>query len=89
MKKHVAPSTQMTEEVFSALLVVLVLLVLPQLGALAMVLGSTAGFALYVYLYPDRFRTRSGSLRLAVGLVTFLALLAGIVLVMSLTHQLK
>lgn len=89
MKKHIAPSTRMTEEVFSALLVVMVLLVLPQLGAIAMVVGATAGFALYVYLYPDRFRTRSGSLRLAIGLVTFLAFLAGVVLVMSLTHQFK
>lgn len=89
MKKHAAPSTKPTEEVFSALLVVLVLLVLPQLGSIAMMIGSAGGFILYVCLFPERFRTRNGSLKLAIGLASFLVLLVGIVLVMSLTHQFK
>ena len=89
MKKHATPSTKPTEEVFSALLLVILLLVLPQLGSVAMTIGPAVGFALYVYLFPDRFRTRSGSLKLAIGLASFLTILAGVVLVMSLAGQIK
>jgi len=89
MKKYGMPNTKLTEEVFSAILVVVVLLILPQLGAVAMMVGSATGFGIYVYLFPDRFRTRNGSLKLAIGLVTFLAILAGVVVVMSLAGQIK
>jgi len=89
MKKHATQAAKPTEEVFSAGLVVILLLVLPQLGSVAMTIGSAIGFAAYVYLFPDRFRTRSGSLKLAIGLASFLAILAGIVVVMSLAGQLE
>ena len=85
MKKHAA--TKPTEEVFSVLLVVMVLLILPQLGAIAMMVGSTIGLGLYVFLFPDRFRTRRGSLNVAIALVTLLALLVGVVVALSLTHR--
>lgn len=89
MKKQAPPTTNLPEEAFSGLLVVMVLLVLPQLGSVAMMIGSVIGLSLYVALFPDRFRTRSGSLKLAIGLVTFLTIGAVVVLVMALTDQIK
>lgn len=89
MNKPASTSTKPYEGTFSALFVLLVLFVLPNLGVIAMLIGSVGGFILYVSLFPDRFRTRSGSLKLAIGLASFLVLLAGIVTVMALTHQIK
>jgi len=79
----------MTEETFSAVIVVIMFLLLPQLGCVPMVIGSVVGLALYVGFFPDRFRTQSGSLKLAVGLVSLLAIVIAIVVLRSLTHQFK
>jgi len=89
MKKNTAPTTRMTEETFSAVIVVIMFLLLPQLGCIAMVIGSVVGLALYVGLFPDRFRTRNGSLKLAMGLVSLLAIAVAVVVFMSLTHQFR
>ncbi len=65
-----------TEETFSALLVILVLLVLPTFGGTAMLVGAAVGFALQVYLFPDRFRSHNGSLTAALSLVAALLVAA-------------
>jgi hypothetical protein len=88
-KRNAAPTDSLTEATFSACFVITVLLILPMLGSVAIMIGSVIGLALYVTLFPDRFRTRNGSLRLAIGLISFLALAAAVVVALSLTHQIK
>lgn len=84
MKTGQTPRLKPSEEVFSAMLIVLVLLVLPLLGATAMVIGSAAGLTAYIRLFPERFRGRSGSLKLAICLVVAMWIAAAVVSVLSL-----
>ena len=89
MKKNAAPTDSLTEAAFSAFFVIAVLLVMPMLGGFAIMIGSAIGLALYVALFPDRFRTGNGSLKLAIGLIGFIAIAAAVVVALSLTHQIK
>jgi hypothetical protein len=71
------------EATYSALLVVVLLLVLPYFGAVAMMIGSAVGLAGYVFLMPDHFRTRSGSLAPAIVLVAVFILAMVVCLALS------
>ena len=53
------------ETTFATVLIIVILLILPQLGAKAMAVGSGFGCAVYFALFPGRFRGRNGSLTLA------------------------
>jgi hypothetical protein len=84
MKNLRAGNSKISEEAFSAGLIVVLLLILPQFGAVAMVVGSAIGMAAYLHLFPERFRTRSGSLAVGAILVAILAAIAVAAVVISL-----
>lgn len=79
-----ALKTQGAEQAFSATLIVVVLLILPPLGGTAMLIGSTIGLGAYILLFPDRFRTRRGSLRPALCVLGAFVLASLVILVGSL-----
>jgi hypothetical protein len=71
------------------LITIVVLFILPQFipspfGEMVMVFGSAIVLTTYVYLQPDSFRSRSGSLTMAICLVTAMWLGAVVVTVISL-----
>lgn len=84
MKLHQGFKTEKAEEAFIAALVVIVLLILPSLGGTAMLVGSVIGLVAYIFLFPEHFRSRSGSLRAATCLIVALAVAAAVVVVLSL-----
>lgn len=53
-----------------------ILFVLPRYGLAAMMIGCALVLAAYLAVNPDRFRSRSGSLTLAVCLVTAMWMVA-------------
>ena len=50
--------TKTAEQIFSAVVVLTLLLILPQLGGTAMLIGSLIGLIAYVLLFRDRLRDR-------------------------------
>ena len=79
-----ALQTEGAEQVFSATLIIIVLLILPPLGGTAMLVGSTIGLGAYLLLFPDRFRTPGGSLRPAICLLASFVLASLMILAKSL-----
>jgi len=73
MKTNTAPKTKTTEQAFSAAVIVFLFIILPPLGATAMLIGSSLGLAVYIIMFPDRFRYRNGSLKPAICLAAFFA----------------
>jgi predicted permease len=69
---------------FSVALVVAMLIILPRFDGTAMVVGSAIGLAAQVFLYPEPFRGRSGSMTMAICLVVALSLVAAVILAISL-----
>lgn len=58
MKTIEAPKTKKVEEVFSAALVLVPLIILPMWGAVAMLVGSALGLVAYTVLFRERLRER-------------------------------
>jgi hypothetical protein len=77
--------TKKAEEAFSAALIVVVLLILPRLGGLAMLIGSVIGLAAYAALYGRR-RYASGGFRAILPALLALALGVIIAFILSRGH---
>ena len=75
---------QFVSHPYVSLTCVLVLwFVLPQLGTVALMFGSALLLSVIVAEQPEHFRSRSGSLALAIGLVVAMWAATAIVLAMS------
>jgi urea transporter len=85
MKISDSLKTQKVEEAFSAAMVVIVLLILPSLGGVAMLLGSAIGLVTCAALYGRRHYERGG-FRAIFPVLIALALGAAIALVLSRGH---
>ncbi len=72
---------------FSLLSFVAICVFLPRLGTAAMMIGCAMVLSACVSANPQQFRSRSGSLTAAVGLVTAIWLAAAVLAVLSLTGQ--
>lgn len=59
--------------------ILFIFFILPQFGEFWTMVGCASMFSTIVYRSPDSYRDRSGSLNLAIGLVSFLWMLTGIV----------
>ena len=70
--------TREAEGLYSSLLVIVVLLILPMLGAMAMLVGSVVGLAVYLTLFRAQIRNGSRTRALAVSGLIALLLAAGI-----------
>ncbi len=79
MKLHQGLKTEKAEEAFIAALVILVLLILPSFGGTTMLVGSVIGFAAYIFLFPEHFRSRGGSLSAATCVIVALAVAVAVV----------
>jgi hypothetical protein len=86
MKTTTTLKTKTTEAAFSAALVVALLIILPLLGGTAMLIGSAVGLVAYIILFPERFRSRSGSLKPAVCVAAFFAVAAAAAVVFCLVR---
>jgi hypothetical protein len=84
MKTNDVLKRKEVEGLFALSWVLFLWFILPRFGDFAVMVGCAVGFAAQVYLFPDRFRGRSGSLKLAFCLIGFLALAAAVVGVLSL-----
>ncbi len=80
MKTTGTLKTKMDEGLFSSALIIVVLFILPAFGATAMVVGSAIGLVAQVVLFPDRFRTRTGSLTPAIFLAVVFGFEAAVIL---------
>jgi hypothetical protein len=78
-----AAKAHRVEEAISSAFILIALFILPSLGGTAMLVGPTIGLGAYLIWFPDRFRTRSGSLSLAVWFLAVFAVASLIVLVNS------
>ena len=58
MNIHETLQTKKAEETFSAALVVVLLVILPQLGGTAMLVGSIVGLIAYMVLFRERLHNR-------------------------------
>lgn len=74
---------------FAALSVIFLLLLLPPLGASAMVAGCAAVFSVYVWATPEVFHSRRGSLKPAIILAAILWASAALVITLELIGGLK
>ena len=80
------PFKQVVEHPFFGLACfVAILFVLPRYGLAAMMIGCALVLAAYLAVNPDRFRSRSGSLKVAVCLVTAVWMAAVVLVWLSLT----
>lgn len=77
MKKIVA------HPLLSLLCIVALLLVLPNFGSAAMMVGAAAFMSVYVAATPEQFRNRNGSLKTAISLVTAMWAAAALVGVLT------
>jgi hypothetical protein len=68
---------------FAVFCIFLMAIVLPALGPAAIVAGGAAIMTAYVLVLPDSFRSRRGSLTLAICLVTAMWLAALVVTALS------
>jgi hypothetical protein len=73
-----------SEEALSAVCVITVLFILPQFGGVAMMIGAVIALAALVFLYPDRFRSRGGSLKAAIWLISSFAIAVAVAVAVSL-----
>jgi len=73
---------------FSLVCFLAICVFLPRLGATAMMIGSALVLSVCVSANPEHFRSRSGSLTPAVGLVTAIWVAAVVMAVLSLTGRL-
>jgi len=80
MKISETLKTKKAEETFSATLIVVLLLILPMWGAVAMLVGSAIGLVAYVFLFRERLRSR-GWLKAAVIPIVVAAVLAAAIAV--------
>ena len=77
--------TKQAEEAFSATLVLVVLLILPMWGGVAMLVGSAIGLVAYAVLFAERLRSR-GWVKTLVPVAVAAALGAAIALALSRGH---
>jgi hypothetical protein len=80
MKMSEALKTKKVEETFSAALLVVVLIILPMWGGVAMLVGSAIGLVAYTLLFRERLRSR-GWLKAVVIPVTVAAVLGAVIAV--------
>jgi len=80
MKISETLKTKKAEETFSAVLVVVLLIILPMWGAVAMLVGSVIGLVAYAVLFRQRLRSR-GWLKAVVIPVTVTAVLGAVIAV--------
>ena len=84
MKTTTTLKATKSEETFSVLAIVALIMVSALGSGTAILAYSAIGLAGYVLLFPDRFRGRRGSLRRAVGLVAALWATTAVVIAVSL-----
>ena len=89
MKTTITLKKTVAHPYFSLACVVAVLFVLPRYGGIATMVGCATVLSAYVSTFPDRFRSRSGSLTPAVCLVTAMWAAAAVIAVLSLTGGLR
>ena len=77
--------TKQAEEAFSATVVLVVLLILPMWGGVAMLVGSAVGLVAYAVLFRERLRSR-GWVKTVVPVAVAVALGAAIALALSRGH---
>jgi hypothetical protein len=84
MKQNAATDMTRTEKIFLGVLAAVVLLVLPMMGAEAMLFGAGAGLVAYTFFFRQRLRSRgwlmvliSVTLAAAVGAVVAAAMSRG------------
>lgn len=66
-----------------------ILLVLPRIGGAFALLGCATTLSLLIWAQPDSYRTRTGSMKLALGLVSALLLASAVMGVAQLLGQLE
>ncbi len=74
---------------FTLAFVIAIWFILPRFGTPAVMIGCAIVLSTYVALWPDRFRSRSGSLMTAFCLVAFMWIATAFVTVLSLAGELK
>lgn len=74
---------------FTMVCTLTILFVLPRFGAAFTLLGCTTLLSWLIWVQPDSYRTRSGSLKLALGLVAAMFLGAAVVGVAEWIGQLE
>ena len=89
MKTTESLKSVMEHPYFALVCAMCMLFVLPRYGCVVTMVGCATALSVYVAVFPDRFRGRSGSLTLAGLLLTTMWILAAIITVLSLTGQLQ
>ena len=75
------------ESLLSSAIIVILLLLLPSFGGSAMLAGSAVALAVWATLFPRSFRTRHGSLAVAICVLLGMALAAVITIGISLYQK--
>jgi hypothetical protein len=83
MKISETLKTKKAEETFSATLVVVLLLILPMWGAVAMLVGSAIGLVAYAILFRERLRIRGWLKTVVIPIAVAAALGAAIAVALS------
>ncbi len=78
--------TKKAEETFSAALVVVLLLILPMCGAVAMLVGSAIGLLAYAFLFRERLRSRGWLKAVVIPVAAAAALAAAFAVALSRGH---
>ncbi|MCA8986869.1 MAG: hypothetical protein KDA78_04475 [Planctomycetaceae bacterium] len=78
-----------THPYFSMFCVLTLLFILPQYGAMPMMFASAGILTACVAAVPEQFRTRNGSLTMAICLVTAMWVGAAIISVLSLLGEIQ
>lgn len=76
--------TRKAEENFSAVVIVVMLLILPDLGATAVLAGSVVALCVYTLIFKDSMRDGSGSFRPAICLTVALVVATAVAFVVAL-----
>jgi hypothetical protein len=86
MKISETLKTKKAEETFSAALVVILLLILPMWGAVAMLVGSAIGLVAYAVLFRERLRSRGWLKAVVIPVVAAAVIGAAIAVALSRGH---
>lgn len=78
-----------THPYFAMLCILCLFFVLPRYGSMAVMVGCATWLSAYVAVSPESFRSRSGSLRMALGLVAALWAAAAVIAALTLMGEIQ
>ena len=74
---------------FPVICALFMLFILPRYGSMALMVGSASILSVYVAVLPEHFRSRSGSMVAATGLVAALWVAAAVITALTLMGEIR